>query len=214
MNLIKKIAAFMRSRSACAPVRTRRRRLIKAHSAMGFAARCRRGVAALEFALTLPIWVVFLAGMTDGAYCMLINEKTDRIAYTVTNIVTQYQNITIANLNDIVQAAGQLMQPFSFGNNGLVIVTSIYKPTGQSPVIEWQYVGGGTLTKVSQIGTTGGTPILPNGLTLNDNDNVIISEVYYNFTPMFPGADPFTSGTVYRVGIYKPRLSPLIKTPT
>ncbi len=26
---------------------------------------------------------------------------------------------------------------------------------------------------------------LPNGLTMNDNDNVIISEVYYSFTPMF-----------------------------
>jgi hypothetical protein len=106
------------------------------------------------------------------------------------------------------------MQPFPFGSNGLVIVSSIYKPPGQTAVIEWQYAGGGTLTKTSQIGVTGGAPLLPNGLTLNDNDNVIISEAYYNFTPLFLNADSFLAGTVYRVAIYKPRLSPLINPPT
>ena len=106
--------------------------------------RRRRGVAATEFALTLPIWITFLLGAGDATYCMLVNEKADRIAYSVTDIVTQYQTVSIANLKDILQAASQLMQPFSFGSNGVVIVSSVYKPTGQSPIIEWQYSGGGT----------------------------------------------------------------------
>jgi hypothetical protein len=176
--------------------------------------RSRRGIAALEFALTLPIWILMLVGVSDGTYCLLVNEKVDRIAYSVTDIVTQYQVITIANLNDILQASSQQMQPFPFGNRGLVIVSSVYKPTGQTPTICWQYSGGGTLAHASQIGTTGGTPTLPNGLTLNDNDNVIISEVYYNFNPLFLNAGLISANTIYRVAIYKPRLSPLIKTPT
>jgi hypothetical protein len=187
---------------------------VPAHFALSIAARSRRGIAAVEFALTLPIWIIFLLGVTDGAYCLLINEKVDRISYTVTNIVTQYTTITLANLNDIAQAASQLMQPFTFGKSGVVIVSSVYKPAGQPPVIEWQYLGGGTLVKTSQIGITGGAPVLPNGLTLNDNDNVIISEVYYNFVPLFLGADAFYANTVYRVAIYKPRLSQLINPPT
>lgn len=172
-----------------------------------------RGIAAAEFALTLPIWITLLLGAADGTYCTLVNEKADRIAYSVTDIVSQYQTITIANLSDIIQASGQLMQPFPFGVNGLVIVSSVYKPAGQTPYICWQYSGGGSLTQTSRIGTTGGAPTLPNGLTLNDNDNVIISEVYYNFTPMFVSAKLFNAGLVYRVAIYKPRLSPLITPP-
>jgi len=174
----------------------------------------RSGVAAVEFALTLPIWITLLLGMSDGAYCLLINEKVDRISYSVTDIVTQYQLISIANLNDVVQAAGQLMDPFNFNSNGVVIVTSVYKPQGATPTICWQYTGGGTAPYGSQIGNVGGVPNLPNGLTLNDNDNVIISEVYYNFTPMFVNANIFTSGPIYRTAVYKPRISQLIVPPT
>ena len=196
MNLIKTIA-----RAAWRPVR----RFL----------RSQRGVAATEFALTVPIWATLLLGTADGAYCMIINERTDRIAYTVSNIVTQQQNVSIAQLNAITLAAGQLMQPFTFGANGVVIVTSIYKPSGQTPVIEWQYTGGGTLGRTSKIGKPGGgTVALPTGLTLNDNDNIITTEVYYVFTPMFVKAAILSAGDVYRVAIYRPRLSQLITPPT
>ena len=174
----------------------------------------RKGIAAVEFALTLPIWVSLLLGAGDGCYFLMVNEKTDRIAYSVTDIVTQYQTITKANLNDILLAAGQLMKPFSFNTNGIVIVTSVFQPATGSPIVEWQYSGGGTLTKNSQIGTTGGAATLPNGLTLNANDNVILSEVYYKFNPLFLSANLFNAGTVYRVAVYKPRLSPLVTPPT
>lgn len=175
--------------------------------------RFRRGVAAVEFALTMPIWLTLLLGMTDGGYCLVVNERADRIAYSVTDIVTQYQGISRSNLDDIVQAAGQLMQPFAFGEKGIVIVTSVYKPPGQSPTICWQYTGGGAFNMSSQVGSTGGNPTLPNGLVLNDNDNVIITEVYYSFEPLFLSAELLTSGPIYRVAVYKPRLSPLVTPP-
>jgi hypothetical protein len=174
----------------------------------------RRGIAALEFALTLPIWIAMLLGATDGAYCMLVNERVDRIAYTVTDISSQYQVLSLLNLSDIVQAASQMMQPLTFGANGTVIISSVYKPPGLTPVIMWQYQGGGTLVKSSLIGNTGGTPALPNGLTLNDNDNVIISEVFYNFTPLFINAGILSANTIYRTAVYKPRLSLLTATPS
>ena len=179
--------------------------------------RCwkQRGIAAIEFALTLPLWITILLGGTDCAFWVIVNEKTDRIAYSVTDIVSQYQTVSIANLNDILLAASQLMQPFSFGNKGIVIISSVYKPNGQSPTVKWQYAGGGSLAQGSAIGSTGGNASLPNGLTLNDNDNVIISEVYYKFTPMFFNSTHlFPTNNIYRVAMYKPRLSPLITPPT
>lgn len=172
------------------------------------------GAAAIEFALTLPIWVTLLLGSTDIAYMMIVAQRVDRVAYSVTDIVTQSETIKIVDLNNILLAAGQLMQPFTFGADGIVIVTSVYKPAGQATKISWQYSGGGSLARGSKIGVAGGAPTLPGGLTLSDNENLIISEVYYAFEPMFLNADLLDADDIYRVAVYKPRLSPLITPPT
>lgn len=193
MSLIKKIAGFR-------PVRA--------------FLRSQRGIAATEFALTLPIWVILTLGCVDGAFCLLINERVDRIAYSVADIVTQQQSVTKADLDNTFLAAGELMKPFPFGAQGLVIVSSIYKAAGQGAIIKWQYSGGGTLSRASKIGTTGGAPSLPTGLTLNDNDNLIVSEAFYTFTPMFASSGLFSASDIYRIAIYKPRLSLLTTPPT
>ena len=176
----------------------------------------RQGLAALEFALALPIWVLLLIGCADGAVMMLQAQRVDRIAYTVTDIVTQSQTVSKADLNNILLAAGQLMQPFTFGAQGVVIVTSLYKPTGQATQISWQYTGGGTLARNSKIGYFGQLPppTMPNNLALNDNENAIVSEVYYAYVPMFIKAGLLASQDFYSVAIYKPRISPLITPPT
>ena len=182
-----------------------------------------RGVAAVEFALTLPIWITIMLGVSDGTFYMVVNEKVDRISYSVTDIVTQYQTINKSQLADIVQAAQQLMQPLTFGANGVLVITSVYKsPSKSYPTICWQYTGGGTLTRASKIGTSNGNAscasgaqaTLPNGLTLNDNDNIVITEVYYTFNPLFLSDSLFPGKDIYRVAVYKPRLSPLITPPT
>ncbi len=176
--------------------------------------RTRRAVAAVEFALTIPIWITLLLGVSDATYILLVNEKADRIAFTVADIVTQYQSVSKSTLNDILLAAQQLMSPFSFGANGTVIISSVYKSPGKNPTVVWQYSGGGSLVKNSQVGSSGGSAVLPNGLTLNDSDNVIIAEVFYNYTPLFINEKIFTQSTLYRVAVYKPRLSPLVTPPT
>ncbi len=172
-----------------------------------------RGVAAVEFALALPVWMTLLLGISDGAYMMLVDQRVDRVAYSVTDIVTQSQTVSRTDLDSILLAAGQLMQPFTFGTRGIVIITSLYKPAGQPTKISWQYTGGGSLSRGSKIGQLGATPTMPSNLTLNDNENVIVAEVYYSFTPMFINAGILSSGDVYRVAVYKPRLSPLITPP-
>jgi len=87
-----------------------------------------KGTVAIEFALTLPIWVALLIGTADAAYMMILTQRIDRVAYSVTDIVTQSDVITTDDLDRILLAASQLMQPFTFGADGIVIITSVYKP--------------------------------------------------------------------------------------
>jgi len=174
-----------------------------------------KGSVAIEFALTLPLWVAILLGSTDTTYLMILSQRVDRIAYSVTDIVTQSETISTADLNNISLAAGQLMQPFVFGSEGIVIISSLYKPAGQATRISWQYAGGGTLARSSKIGVAGSTtPVMPTGMALNDNENVIVTEVFYAFKPMFINSGILSAEDLYRVAIYKPRLSPLITPPT
>ncbi len=175
--------------------------------------RLRRGIAAVELALTMPIWIAIFLGCADAAYMMLVSQRADRIAYGVTDIVTQSKTVTKADLDNILLAAGQLMNPFEFGDKGIVILTSLYKPAGQATQISWQHSGGGGLARESKIGKFGLPPTMPPNLTLNDQENVIVAEVYYAFKPMFINASILSEGDFYRVAIYKPRLSPLITPP-
>jgi hypothetical protein len=194
--------------------------------------QARRGIAAVEFALTLPIWVTMLLASTDGCYYMMTNERTERIATTIANVVAQSTTVTNASLADVVVAGQQLMNPLpSFQNNGVVIITSVYEAPGQNPTICWQYTGGGGLSMSSKVGTpngaancAAGSPAsLPNGLTMSSGDNVIITEVYYTFNPLFLNdamlpslalTQVFPSQQLYQVAMFMPRLGSLLTPPT
>ncbi|MBI1273960.1 MAG: hypothetical protein GC131_07735 [Alphaproteobacteria bacterium] len=178
--------------------------------------RGERGIAAVEFAMAMPVLVTMLYGGFELTRFIMIVQKSERIAHTVADIVAQSENsISASQMNDILLAAAEMMEPFAFGTDGIVIVSSVYRDNSGNPAtkVRWQYSGGGTLSKSSQIGSTGGAASLPNGLTLNDKDNVVITEVYYTYTPAI--ADDIIPETeIYKTSIYKPRLGTLITPPT
>ncbi len=172
-----------------------------------------RGVAAVELALVFPILLILFLGGMDMTRYMLYHQKVERITFSIADIVSQSSSVTKLQMDDIVMAAAQIMQPFTFGSNGVVIVTSVYKDPAQTyPTIRWQYTGGGSLARTSKIGIVNGTPALPNGLTLNDKDNVIITETYFVFAPTF-NSGVVTAGDLYKVAVYKPRLGALLSLP-
>jgi Flp pilus assembly protein TadG len=183
-----------------------------------------KGAAAVEFSLTLALlWIPLLLCIFDGTYFLLVNEKVDRIAYTISDIVTQYpETPSCSKMQDVMLAAGHLMNPVAFNPNtvdeenpatGYVVVTSVHQSDANTALIKWRYTyptsGPGVSAPTSKVQyTAGGGVTLPGGLTLNANDNVIITEVFYDFVPMF--LDAFVSKTLYREVVYKPRLKPFL----
>ena len=172
----------------------------------------RYGIAATEFALALPVLVIMLLGALDLTRFMLFHQKIERISYSTADVVAQAQSVSSTELNNILKAAAQIMLPAPFAAQGVVIISSVYKPPGQPTTIRWQYKGGGSLERTSKVGLTNGTPTLPAGLTLNDRDNVIVAETYYMFTPMFAGS-AVPAQEIYRRAVFKPRLGALTTPP-
>jgi Flp pilus assembly protein TadG len=166
------------------------------------------GVAYVEFALSLPFLLVLFIGSVEVTRFIIVSQKVEKSAVTISDVVSQAENITTTQLNQLITAVEQVMQPYSFDSNGFVVISSVSKTGTNAPRINWQYTGGGTWTQPSQIGTTGLTATLPNGLTLNDRDTVIIAEVYYNYTTLIP-SELISNRQLYRVAVFKPRLGNL-----
>lgn len=173
-----------------------------------------QAIAAVEVALAAPmIMVLCLVGFELSRYT-LINQKIEKIAFTIADVTSQNETLTNSQIQDIFEATGHISEPFDFNANGIAFVTSVYLADGNEyPTVNWQRSGGGTASYTSQIGTQGLTATLPNALELNVRDNVIISEVYFRYEPLF-SLGLVGASDMYKTTIFKPRLGDLTTSPT
>lgn len=176
----------------------------------------RSGIAYIEFGISLPFLMFLLMGSIEMTRFILVSQKVEKTAMTISNSVAVGSTISTSDLNNIVYAAIAVMKPYSFGSNGYVIISSVAQTGTYSvnnpPIVKWQYASSGTTgswTQSSKIGQVTQTAALPGGLTLNDKDNVIVTEVYYQFTPLIATDGIIGTKTLYSVGLYKPRLGAL-----
>lgn len=175
--------------------------------------RAQEGLAYLEFAISLPFLLALLLGSVEVTRYILIAQKVEKTAISISDVVAQSETIGTTELNSIIPAAAQIMNPYTFTTNGYVIISSVTQTGTPSvsnpPKVKWQYKGGGTWVQPSQVGSLGATATLPTGFSLADKDNVIITEVFYNYAPLIVGNKVISGGSIYKVGVFKPRLGDL-----
>jgi hypothetical protein len=134
---------------------------------------------------------------------VLLHQKLDRLGVAASDLVSQGETITNAQLADIFSATGLIAEPFTIGADGVVIVSSIYR-TGGVTTIRWQRNGTGSLSATSRLGAEGAPPAFPTGFVLKDGESVIFAEVFYQFRPMF-APDLVPASTLYHRAIFRPR---------
>ncbi len=168
---------------------------------------CRGGVL-VEFAFAVPIFLLIVLGCYDAARYVLINQKMDRAAATIADLVSQPETITQADLDNLFAAADEVMVPFDLAAEGRVIVTSISRAVGvNDPVINWQRLDDSALSVSSTLGSSG-TPSLPDGFTVREGEDVIVAEVFFDYQPQFISI--FASdGVVGQLAFRRPRLGML-----
>lgn len=177
--------------------------------------RDKSGVAAIEFALLLPILMVLLIGSVEVTFKIWSTQKAEKLAVTLSDVVAQSTAVTSSDLTKLTGAVNKIMDPFPFGSNGKVIISSIYWEQGdEGAKVNWQcpYPPSGGYTAASRFGAEGDDADLPAGFTLKEKDNVIVAEVFYEYEPIAPGL-LFEKGDVYRRAVFKPRLGLLTTDP-
>ncbi len=168
----------------------------------------RDGGIMLEFAVACPVFVLLLVGGVDLSRLLILNQKLDRIASGLGDLVAQADEMTQSQMTQIFAATGHVASPFDFASEGSVIVTSI-SVTGGVPRINWQARGGGALAATSRIGTgAGSTVTLPGNLTVTGTNTLIASEVFFDFEPLF-GIGIINGAQLYHRSFFRPRVGSL-----
>ena len=170
------------------------------------------GVAYLEFALTIPFLLALFMGAIDVTRYIIIVQKLDKATATMSDVVAQSSTMSVAQLDQLSEAVKQVVLPYSFHANGYVIISSVTKTGTNAPVINWQYSGGGTWTHASRVGSSGSAaswlPFVAPYDTMVDKENVIVTEVYYNYVPLLANS-VIPSITISKFSAFKPRLGTL-----
>jgi Flp pilus assembly protein TadG len=173
-----------------------------------------RGVAAVEFALIAPILVVLALGCFEVPRYVMVFQKLSRTSSGVADLVAQADEpMTTNQMNDIFTAGKLMMQPYDVVTNGVIIVSSVNNPNGSGVKITWQKRKGSVGT-ASKLGVQGATPGagLPVALSPASNEEVLVAEVYYTYTPIF-GTIIYNGSTLYRVSFTRPRNDNLNTSP-
>lgn len=169
--------------------------------------RDERGISAVEIAIAVPVALALTLNGVELTRYVLLHQKTERATMTVADLVSQGEVLTVADIDNIFTAGALVTEPFDFGANGAMIVSSVVGEAA-NPVVEWQRVYGQD-PQASGVGSAGGAATLPAGFTVAESESVIMAEIHYKYEPMFPG-NPLLGGyigddIVYNYAIFRPR---------
>ena len=81
-----------------------------------------RGIAAIEFALVVPLMLVMYLGTIEISAAVSINRKVSRIASTVADLVTQQTEVAKTDLKGIMEIGEALLFPYDSDKPVITIV--------------------------------------------------------------------------------------------
>jgi len=137
----------------------------------------RSGVAALEFALILPLMLTIYIGGNEFGHAFTLKRKVTHVASTMADLVTQSKKITNADMSNIFDASEQILWPYPVVDARLR-VSLIKIDSSNVATVVWSDARNDTpLAKNSVV--TG----LPSSVAV-PNTFIVTAEVHYAHTPL------------------------------
>ena len=153
-------------------------RLSAARALAGRFARDGGGLAAIEFAMMLPLMMTLYFGVVEISQAVSIDRKMALTARTVGDLVAQCDNITASDMTNILQASSTVTAPFPPGPLQ-VKVAGVTIDGSKNATVTWSDALNATARAT---GSTVTTTDLPAGLRIA-NTMIIFTETSYDYTP-------------------------------
>jgi Flp pilus assembly protein TadG len=194
-----------------------------------------RGIAAVEFALVLPVLLLMLFGSYDVSRMVMANQKVGVAAATVAELVAAQPTNTAtasATISAIVAAGAVAMAPFAAASTTTTVSAIDLKPAANGTccvaTVNWSFTQGGRLrpcaTTFTQTALDAAPALtsLPTAIAsppaavqaLASETAVIISDVTYAYAPIAPGIDKLLPATLHRTTYTYPRLAGQVQMAT
>lgn len=180
----------------------------------------RSGLAAVEFAMVFPIMVALYFGVVEYSSAISVDRKATQVARTLSDLTSQNQTVTDADLKNFGQAAKAIMTPYP-ATPMVSYITEVYIDSSSGAArVQWSKElvidGAGNVTiSGTPPHTPGSIVTLPSTLSVAKGTFVIWSEISYTYTPAVgymvskTGMPPFKD-----VSYTRPRLVLCVTYPT
>jgi Flp pilus assembly protein TadG len=143
-------------------------------------------VAAVEFALTVPLLILACLGGYEAFQAAAAYRKLSSTTVQLTNVVSQYTTMSSSDVSAVMGASSQIMAPFPTSNLSIVLSEITTDGSGNATVTWSQpYNGGAALTPNSSYS-------LPANLKTASTSYMLV-QTAYRWAPLVTGG-PF--GTI------------------
>jgi Flp pilus assembly protein TadG len=156
-----------------ASIATRRR-----HRAAASFAADRRGIAAVEFALLLPVMAVLFFGMLEASDLFTVNRRLASATNALVDLAAQEPSITVAEIDDLIVGVTRILEPSDTSTVTMKLISVTRGNSANSPVlVHWSrdemgntpYTAGQTYDK------------LADDESLKPGQSLVISEIGYHY---------------------------------
>lgn len=140
------------------------------------ALQCRKGTAATEFALLLPVLILLFFGLVEASDAMTVNRKVTISGNTMADLTAQSTLLTRTDLNNLLTGVITILEPNDTTNLQINIVSVILE--SGNPIVHWSHDNQGNEPYVAGAGFAG----LDDNAVLNAASSLIVVEVTYPYT--------------------------------
>lgn len=166
--------------------------------------RDRRGISAVETALTVPVVLTAIAIGYDLSSFGSTQSRVREVAFRVADFAASDDGLgtkgQLTNVADIRATVRSMLTPYKVCDVASVVLTGVTNPAAKGQTIAWQEkwhyptptgggdcVGKASADITSSIGTVGKAPdfaaVLPNqsikAMSVRDKDAVVVAEIVY-----------------------------------
>jgi Flp pilus assembly protein TadG len=167
--------------------------------------RADKGVAAVEFALILPVMLVVYVGTLEASTLITMDRKVQSVAGAVGDLVARAdEQLTTSQLQDYFRAASGIMTPYS-PTEVLQVVTAVAVAADGTTEVVWtrQYVNG-TYSATTPHTVGDEYPLPTEMIAISLDSMVIAAEASYSYTPLL-GIVINQPINLYRSSFFMPR---------
>ncbi len=150
------------------------------------------GVAAVEFALILPIMLLIYIGSVEASALISMDRRVQSVAGTLGDLVARTDTtLPRTTMDDYFRAASAIMAPYPADELQQVLSQVDVAPDGKA-IVSWsqRYEHNGETFIMRPGRTTGETYPLPEAMVdiakkSSETVSVIVSEVSYSYLPLY-----------------------------